>query len=79
VTTEDQLPAKRDAHLFGPGPKRILSLDGGVRGATTIAFLERIEALIEEIEGRPVRLRDWFDLIGGTSIGAIIATALALR
>jgi hypothetical protein len=79
VTTEDLLPAKRDAHLFGPGPKRILSLDGGgVRGAATIAFLERIEALIEEIEGRPVRLGDWFDLIGGTSIGAIIATALAL-
>ena len=79
MTTEDLLPAKRDAHLFGPGPKRILSLDGGgVRGAATIAFLERIEALIEEIEGRPVRLGDWFDLIGGTSIGAIIATALAL-
>ena len=79
MTTEDLLPAKRDAHLFGPGPKRILSLDGGgVRGAATIAFLERIEALIEEIEGRPVRLGDWFDLIGGTSTGAIIATALAL-
>ena len=79
MTTEDQLRAKRDAHLFGPGPKRILSLDGGgVRGATTIAFLERIEALIEEIEGRPVRLCDWFDLIGGTSTGAIIATTLAL-
>ena len=79
MTTEDPLPAKRDAHLFGPGPKWILSLDGGgVRGAATIAFLERIEALIEEIEGRPVRLGDWFDLIGGTSTGAIIATALAL-
>ena len=65
--------------MFGPGPKRILSLDGGgVRGAATIAFLERIEALIEEIEGRPVRLCDWFDMIGGTSTGAIIATALAL-
>ena len=49
-----------------------------MRGAATIAFLERIEALIEEIEGRPVRLGDWFDLIGGTSTGAIIATALAL-
>jgi predicted acylesterase/phospholipase RssA len=79
VTNEDHLLAKRDAHLFGPGPKRILSLDGGgVRGATTIAFLERIEAQIEEIEGRPVRLCDWFDLIGGTSTGAIIAAALAL-
>ena len=36
----------RDRHLFGPGPKRILALDGGgVRGALTVAFLERIETL----------------------------------
>ena len=70
---------QRDRHLFSPGPKRILSLDGGgVRGAMSIAFLERLEAVIEEIEGRPVRLGDWFDLIGGTSTGAIIATTLAL-
>jgi len=28
----------RDRHLFGPGPKRILALDGGgVRGALTVA------------------------------------------
>lgn len=80
MTTEDQLPAKRDAHLFGPGPKRILSLDGGgARGAITIAFPERTEALIEEIEGCPVRLGDWFDIIGGTSTEAIIATVLALE
>jgi hypothetical protein len=69
----------RDRHLFGPGHKRILSLDGGgVRGALTLAFLERLELLIEEIEGKPVLLGDWFDLIGGTSTGAIIGTGLAL-
>jgi uncharacterized protein len=69
----------RDRHLFGPGRKRILSLDGGgVRGILTIAILERLEQVIEEIEGRPVRLGDWFDLIGGTSTGSIIATSLAL-
>lgn len=69
----------RDRHLFGPGPKRILSLDGGgVRGAISIAFLERLEKLVEEIEGKPTLLGDWFDLIGGTSTGAIIASALAL-
>jgi patatin-like phospholipase/acyl hydrolase len=71
--------SKRDVHLFGPGPKRILSLDGsGVRGTATVAFLERLEEQISEIEGRPTRLGDWFDLIGGTSTGAIIATALSL-
>jgi hypothetical protein len=69
----------RDRHLFSPGHKRILSLDGGgVRGALTLGFLERLEKLIEEIEGKPVLLGDWFDLIGGTSTGAIIGTGLAL-
>jgi hypothetical protein len=75
-TTE---PSARDRHLFGPGPKRILSLDGGgVRGAISIAFLEQLEKIVEDIEGRPTLLGDWFDLIGGTSTGAIIAGALAL-
>jgi predicted acylesterase/phospholipase RssA len=57
----------------------MLSLDGGgVRGAIAIGFLERLESLIEEIEGRRTLLCDWFDFIGGTSTGAIIAGALAL-
>jgi hypothetical protein len=68
----------RDRHLFAPGKKRILALDGGgVRGALSIAFLERLEKILTEIEGRPVRLCEWFDLIGGTSTGAIIAAGLA--
>jgi hypothetical protein len=78
-TEQTDKPSSRDRHLFGPGPKRILSLDGGgVRGAISIAFLERLEKIVEEIEGRPTLLGDWFDLIGGTSTGAIIAGALAL-
>jgi len=70
----------RDAHLFGPGPKRILALDGGgVRGIISLAFLERVEALLRERSGNPaVRLADYFDLIGGTSTGSIIAAGLAL-
>jgi len=67
----------RDRHLFGPGPKRILALDGGgVRGVIAVAFLEKIEAVLGKQTG-DVRLGDWFDLIGGTSTGAIIAGALA--
>ncbi len=59
--------------------KRVLSLDGGgVRGAISIAFLEKFERCIADIEGRKVRLCDWFDLVGGTSTGAIIACAIAL-
>ena len=69
----------RDRHLFGPGPKRVLALDGGgVRGALTVAFLERIEALLSERDGKEIRLGDYFDLVGGTSTGAVIAGALAL-
>jgi patatin-like phospholipase/acyl hydrolase len=73
------LATARDAHLFGPGPKRILALDGGgVRGIVALAFLERIERMLEQEAGHFVRLCDYFDLIGGTSTGAIIASGLAL-
>ena len=69
---------RRDRHLLGAGPKRILSLDGGgVRGVISIAFLERLEKEISEIEGRPTLLGEWFDLIGGTSTGAISNGACA--
>lgn len=71
----------RDEHLFGPGPKRILALDGGgIRGALTLGFLKRIETMLQERAGGDpdFRLCDYFDLIAGTSTGSIIATGLAL-
>ena len=97
----------RDRHLFGPGPKRVLSFDGGgVRGAISVAFLERIEKIFSDHQRKlltdyiaakeqagiademlaaarrklnePFRLADWFDLVGGTSTGALIAGAVAL-
>ena len=61
--------------------KNILSLDGGgVRGAFSVAFLERMESIYREQPGarEPMLLADHFDLIGGTSTGAIIGTCLAL-
>jgi predicted acylesterase/phospholipase RssA len=63
------------------GPKRILSLDGGgLRGVLTLGFLRRIETILRERAGGDpaFRLGDYFDLIGGTSTGAIIAAALSL-
>lgn len=61
-------------------PKRILALDGGgVRGIISIAFLERMEAELRAQPGKSdLVLADHFDLIGGTSVGSIIATMLVL-
>ena len=74
MATAEQPSASQAA----PRERSILALDGGgVRGAISIAFLERIEALHGRTsEGR--LLADRFDLIGGTSTGAVIGTALAL-
>jgi hypothetical protein len=63
------------------GPKRILALDGGgLRGVLTIAFLQKIEDVLRAQTGGDddFRLSDYFDLIGGTSTGSIIAAGLAL-
>ncbi len=62
------------------GPKRILSLDGGgLRGVLTLGMLREVEAQLRLQKGDPdLRLGDYFDLIAGTSTGAIIAAALSL-
>lgn len=63
------------------GPKRILALDGGgLRGVLTLGILREIESMLRTRHGgNPAfRLSDYFDLIAGTSTGAIIAAALAL-
>ena len=63
------------------GPKRILALDGGgIRGAISLGYLEGIETTLRNRYGGDpnFRLSDYFDLIGGTSTGAIIAGCLCL-
>ena len=66
--------------LKSKGPKRILSLDGGgIRGALTLGYLERIEQLLRQRHKNPqLKLCEYFDLIGGTSTGSIIAAGLAI-
>jgi uncharacterized protein len=66
--------------LARSGPKRVLSLDGGgVRGLLALGLLSEIEARLIARSGDPqTRLCDYYDLIGGTSTGAIIAAGLAL-
>lgn len=68
----------RNQHFELPGPKRILALDGGgLRGILTLGILERVEELLRARHGADFRLCHYFDLIAGTSTGAIIAAALA--
>jgi predicted acylesterase/phospholipase RssA len=75
-----------EARLSAKGPKRILALDGGgIRGAITLGFLEKIEQTLAERHDQAgvmpkaeFRLHHYFDLIGGTSTGSIIAALLAI-
>jgi hypothetical protein len=74
-------PLTRDQHFQQPGPKRILALDGGgLRGVISLGYLKRIETLLRERQGNrdDFRLAHYFDLIAGTSTGAIIAAGLAI-
>ena len=62
-----------------PGPRKILALDGGgIRGLMTARALLRLEEILAEGRGgSDFRLCQYFDYIGGTSTGAIMAAALA--
>lgn len=68
------------SRLSRPGPKRMLALDGGgARGIVSIGFLEAVEDLLRKRHGRnDYVISDYFDMIGGTSVGSIVATMLAL-
>jgi patatin-like phospholipase/acyl hydrolase len=61
-------------------PRKLLALDGGgIRGVLTLQVLIRIEELLRPHSGQGdnFRLCNYFDYIGGTSTGAIIAAGLA--
>jgi hypothetical protein len=86
MSADDQ----RQWELWGPlgeryreeRPRKLLALDGGgIRGTITLRVLDRLETELRKAlnAGTEFRLCDFFDLIGGTSTGAIIATALATR
>lgn len=58
---------------------KILSLDGGgVRGYLTAMILENVEKQLNLRDGTNKPLGEYFDLIAGTSTGAIIAGLLAI-
>lgn len=75
------MPRTLEQHLDpNAGPKRILSLDGGgVKGILTLGLLSALERELRRRSGNAgLVLSDYYDLIGGTSTGAIIAAGLAL-
>lgn len=61
-------------------PKKLLSIDGGgVRGVVALEVLARMEQVLRDESGDPdLVLGDWFDYVGGTSTGAIIAGGVAI-
>jgi patatin-like phospholipase/acyl hydrolase len=67
--------------LEKPAPHRLLALDGGgIRGMITLGVLSAMERMLQDALGRDDSfvLADYFDYVGGTSTGAIIATCLSL-
>lgn len=68
------------ARIGSAGPKKLLALDGGgIRGVITLEVLARLESVLaaELGAGDDFVLADYFDYIGGTSTGAVIAAGLA--
>jgi uncharacterized protein len=64
-----------------PGQRRLLALDGGgIRGLLALGILEKLEADLRAASGGGAnfRLSDYFDFIGGTSTGAILASGLSI-
>ncbi len=62
-------------------PRKMLSLDGGgIRGVLTLEILVEMESQLRKKlnKGDDFVLGDYFDYIGGTSTGAIIAAGLSI-
>jgi|SRR5262245_61060100 len=67
--------------MFNTNQKRLLALDGGgIMGVLSLCILKRIEDQLRPFSGigEDFRLCHFFDYIGGTSTGAIIASGLAI-
>src|SRR4051794_28713523 len=71
MTLEARLEARRQ--------RKLLAIDGGgIRGVLALEILGKVEAKLRDKMGdKTLRLGDYFDFIGGTSTGAIVAAGLA--
>lgn len=69
-----------EERINSPGPKKILTLDGGgIRGIITLEILMKLEKTLRErfSSNKNFVLAEYFDFISGTSTGAIIAAGLS--
>ncbi|THG13463.1 patatin-like protein 2 [Camellia sinensis] len=67
-------------YLFSRRKITILSIDGGgVRGLIPAKVLEFLENELKTLEKEDVRLVDYFDVMAGTSAGALITAMLAAQ
>jgi predicted acylesterase/phospholipase RssA len=56
----------------------ILSIDGGgIRGLIPATIITYLEAKLQELDGPDARIADYFDVIAGTSTGALLTSMLA--
>ncbi|OEL38716.1 Patatin-like protein 1 [Dichanthelium oligosanthes] len=56
----------------------VLSIDGGgIRGLIPATIIACLEAKLQELDGPDARIADYFDVIAGTSTGALITAMLA--
>lgn len=64
-----------------PRRRAILAIDGGgIRGVLTLQVLQRLEQELGDLPGQKgTVLADHFDLVAGTSVGAIFASLIALK
>src|SRR5262245_38070345 len=70
-----------DEKFVSVRPRKLLALDGGgICGVISLEILRKIEKDLAAATGKGAsfRLGDYFDYIGGTSTGAIIAACLAI-
>ena len=68
-------PARSVQTTMPAGALRLLALDGGgVRGLSSLMILRRLMAAVDP--DAPPRPCDYFDMIGGTSTGGLIAIML---
>lgn len=74
-------PTRRayERRQLASGHKKLLALDGGgIRGALSLEILKEMESQLRQYYGQDLVLSDYFDYLGGTSTGAIIASGLAM-